>query len=70
MTAFVGNRQQAIGHIGHALGIAPTHQGHLAQHIALKAQFHQGRVLAHDGEQGLGLGVVGHIGRLVLLHAW
>ncbi len=70
MFALVDDGHQAIVHRRQAFRIAPADQGHFAQHIALQGQFDEKRVLAHDGEQGFGLRVIGQVGRFVLLHAW
>ena len=66
--AFIDHRHQAVFHHRHAFRIVPTVERHFAQHIALQAQFDQEGVLAHHRKQGFGLGVVGQVRSLILLH--
>ncbi|MOA07276.1 hypothetical protein D3C78_1269640 [compost metagenome] len=69
MLALIDNGQPAVAQHGDALRVAPAHQRHFAQHIALQVQFDQERVLAHDRKQSLGLRVVDHVRCFILLHA-
>ncbi|MNW07825.1 hypothetical protein D3C71_2045020 [compost metagenome] len=69
MVALIDDGQQTVAHGGDPLRIAPTHQRHLAQHVALQRQLDQERFIAHDRKQGFGLRVVGQVGSLVLFHA-
>ena len=48
--ALIHDAQHAVFHDRHAFRVAPAHQGNLAQHIALQAEFHQERVATHHCE--------------------